>query len=80
MSGKVKERVSTRPHGEQCPHYWVIEVANGPVSQGKCKYCGAKKDFYNTFPDFNPLRKTTNPFKFPGLDEAKKDDESLVSG
>jgi hypothetical protein len=67
MSGKIKERARTQPEKEACRHYWVIEVANGPVSRGECKYCGAKKEFYNTFPEFNPLKKGANPFSLPKL-------------
>ena len=25
--------------GPVCAHYWVIEPANGPVSQGTCQHC-----------------------------------------
>ena len=28
-----------------CAHYWVIEPANGPVSQGGCQVCGEVKGF-----------------------------------
>jgi len=31
----------------ECHHYWVIKSPSGPVSQGVCKYCGAKKEFGN---------------------------------
>ncbi len=32
---------------EVCPHYWVIDDAEGPTSVGQCKYCGEFKDFPN---------------------------------
>jgi hypothetical protein len=67
MNGKVKVKVKTQTQQEACRHYWVIEVANGPVSRGQCKYCGASKDFYNTFPEFNPLKKGHNPLKLPEM-------------
>jgi hypothetical protein len=82
MRGKTKEKASAQPQKETCRHYWVIEVANGPVSRGKCKYCGAKKDFYNAFPEFNPLKKGNNPFnmpKMPGV-QVKDTGKSLVTG
>lgn len=28
-------------------HHWMIEPANGPLSAGACKYCGAHRDFPN---------------------------------
>jgi hypothetical protein len=30
-----------------CPHRWIIEPANGPVSRGKCVRCQSSRDFYN---------------------------------
>lgn len=82
MSGKVKEKVNTQPRKGACRHYWVIEVANGPVSRGQCKYCSVKKDFYNAFPDYNPLKKGANPLKLPELPavEVGEDSKSLVTG
>jgi hypothetical protein len=82
MSGKVKikEKASVQALKEPCRHFWVIEVANGPMSGGKCKFCGAKKEFYNAFPEFNPLRKGTNPFNLPRMDkvEVKEDSKSVM--
>jgi hypothetical protein len=82
MSGKVKEKAPAPPQNETCRHFWVIEVANGPVSQGKCKLCGAKKEFYNAFPEFNPLKKGNNPFNLPKMAdvEVKERKKSLVTG
>jgi len=34
-----------------CRHHWVIEIANGPTSQGRCKRCGARRDFFNNVED-----------------------------
>jgi hypothetical protein len=33
-----------------CPHWWIIESANGPKSLGRCKYCHAEKEFLNSAP------------------------------
>lgn len=32
-------------------HHWVIEEASGPVSAGRCKRCGAAKEFKNWLAD-----------------------------
>jgi hypothetical protein len=85
MVSKVKERVKTfktQPQKEPCRHYWVIEVANGPVSRGQCKFCGERKEFFNAFPEFNPLKKNTNPIRLPELPavEVDEDSESTVPG
>jgi|GEM_PF-2117929 hypothetical protein len=31
-----------------CVHYWLIDVPSGPVSDGKCRVCGQKKEFRNS--------------------------------
>lgn len=28
-------------------HHWMIDEANGPQSEGRCKRCGAEKAFKN---------------------------------
>jgi hypothetical protein len=30
-----------------CRHYWVIQPATGPVSQGVCQHCGENREFKN---------------------------------
>jgi hypothetical protein len=35
----------------ECKHHWVIESANGRVSTGFCRLCGARKDFMNHLRD-----------------------------
>ncbi|MFQ6028562.1 MAG: hypothetical protein ACE5Q6_13830 [Dehalococcoidia bacterium] len=30
-----------------CRHYWVIQPATGPVSQGSCQNCGETREFKN---------------------------------
>lgn len=32
-------------------HHWLIEEASGAISQGRCKTCGATKDFKNWISD-----------------------------
>ena len=32
----------------ECVHHWVIEPANGPVSEGRCKRCKVTRDFENS--------------------------------
>jgi len=33
-----------------CIHHWLIEPANGPISNGTCKTCKEQKSFTNTEP------------------------------
>ena len=35
---------------EECIHYWVIEIADGPTSKGVCKFCGKEGEFKNWLP------------------------------
>ena len=72
---KVEEKEAREPR-TRCGHYWSIEAANGPTSIGTCRICGEKKEFYNAFPDFNPLRRSHNPMTLPELPGVKVDEES----
>ena len=74
----VQEKVQEKSpkEEEKCHHFWVIDVANGPSSLGKCKFCGEKKEFFNAFPTFNPLRKNANPLHLPKLQGVEMDKES----
>jgi hypothetical protein len=78
MKERTKIKVEDKPQEQVCHHYWVIEVANGPKSLGKCKHCGEKKEFFNAFPDFNPMKRRGNPLELPKLPEVEidKDRES----
>jgi len=61
---------------EECSHYWVIESATGPTSQGICKFCGAVRDFQNSFPDPNYQKRNNRVLKeFSELLEAEPDKE-----
>lgn len=31
-----------------CRHHWVIDTPNGALSGGRCKRCGADKEFRNS--------------------------------
>ena len=31
-----------------CPHHWIIETPEGPVSKGKCRMCGEEREFSNS--------------------------------
>jgi hypothetical protein len=76
MRQRVKERIEEKPEIEQCHHFWVIEVANGPKSPGKCKNCGEVREFFNAFPAFNPMKRKSNPLDLPRLPEIEMDKES----
>jgi len=36
---------------QKCRHHWLIESAEGPISQGICQLCGMKRDFHNYLTD-----------------------------
>jgi hypothetical protein len=73
MKQKAKEKLTEHPSAGGCNHYWIIDVANGPTSLGKCKYCGEVREFYNAFPGFNPLKKNKNVLHLPRLSDVKVD-------
>ncbi len=37
----------------QCCHHWIIETANGPVSQGTCRICRETREFRNSIVEEN---------------------------
>lgn len=37
---------------DECAHHWVLEAPNGAVSHGRCRVCGAIKEFRNSTADF----------------------------
>jgi hypothetical protein len=78
MKQRVKTKVAEKPVApvEQCHHYWIIEVANGPTSIGTCKYCNETREFLNAFPDFNPMRRKNSPLDLPRLPDVEIEKES----
>jgi hypothetical protein len=46
---EAKSKASVAP--VVCHHYWIIDSADGRVSKGVCKLCGAGKEFPNYLPD-----------------------------
>ena len=32
-----------------CTHHWVIEPPNGAISVGKCRMCGERREFRNSY-------------------------------
>jgi hypothetical protein len=73
---KVKEKTENCVASEQCHHYWIIEMANGPQSRGVCRYCGETRDFLNSMPDFSVLKRNTNPLGLPEMSAVDLDDDS----
>ncbi len=76
MKQKTKEKLQEHPAGDGCNHYWEIEVANGPTSTGKCKRCGEVREFYNAFPDYNPMKKNKTVLNLPRLPKVDVDKDS----
>jgi hypothetical protein len=43
-----------------CQHRWLIEMPNGPTSQGRCTRCKLTRAFYND-PDAAMISRTAAP-------------------
>ena len=41
------ELENTKAAVEVCRHHWVIQPADGPVSNGSCQICGENRKFKN---------------------------------
>jgi hypothetical protein len=83
MMRKLKEKPLPEEAIEDnsgCQHYWVIEAANGPSSMGTCRYCGESREFFNSIPDLNALKRGTapkpNPFGLPEMKNVALEKES----
>jgi len=80
MKYKLKEAPGEPVVKSKCRHYWVIEGARGPISRGVCKFCGAEREFYNSWSDLTHAERNARVFEFPDLlgtepDEEQKDSE-----
>jgi len=53
-----------------CKHHWVIEAANGPVSNGKCRLCGEVKEFSNST-EIRSAGWTSQPQQYPNTTRQK---------
>lgn len=76
---RLNEATITREAPEQtatqCKHHWIIETAQGPVSRGVCRLCGAVKEFYNSPPETSLFLKRRPPV--PELAELDKEEPKL---
>ena len=78
MSNKVKEKTGNEVAQDECRHYWIIEMANGPKSRGVCKNCGKARDFLNTIPEITIPKRRAHPLDLPEMPdvEINKDSKS----
>jgi hypothetical protein len=49
MGYKFEEKNEEAATENQCRHHWIIDSAEGPLSKGVCKHCGAENYFHNSF-------------------------------
>ena len=76
MRQKIKEITQDSVAQDECQHYWIIEIANGPKSRGECKYCGKTRYFLNAMPDFNQMKRNKNPLNLPQMPDVELDEDS----
>jgi len=75
MRDELKEANIKPEQEKECRHYWIIESAQGPTSRGVCKFCGAEREFCNSWPGFSYAGKDARVFDLPELFDAKSEDE-----
>ena len=73
MRPRAKGVAEEKREADQCHHFWVIEIANGPKRHGECKYCGKIRDFYNSITDLTDSKRKTNPLNLPKMSRVKLD-------
>lgn len=76
MEYKLKEEPEKPATENKCRHYWVIEDASGPTSRGVCKFCGAEKEFLNSWPGSRAKEQNNRVFELPNLLDVESDSES----
>ncbi len=42
-----EEEITSAETVQGCRHHWVIEPADGPISDGSCQVCGETREFKN---------------------------------
>jgi len=47
---ETEKRTGDKPR-RYCGHHWEIDNAEGPVSLGMCRLCGATREFHNYLSD-----------------------------
>lgn len=75
MRDRLKESNVKPSEKDECRHYWIIESAQGPTSRGICKFCGAEREFCNSWPGFSYAGKDARVFDLPELVEVKSEEE-----
>ena len=67
---------------KDCTHYWKIETASGPISDGVCLNCGLEKSFMNSIGDRELFTQIGAPRDTEGtlLETPKKRPRSIVIG
>ena len=50
MAHKLMAAPTKAEQSKHCNHHWLIESPDGPTSKGRCKHCGAVKEFSNYLP------------------------------
>ena len=75
MSNKLKEAPEKQIEGNGCQHYWLIEDARGSTSRGVCKLCGEEREFYNSWPAVDVLKKSKDIFESFDSPEAEPGEE-----
>jgi len=52
MSETIVEESQAVPEAPPCRHHWLIETPRGATSKGRCKRCGAEREFRNSTSDY----------------------------
>jgi hypothetical protein len=63
---------------EKCVHYWIIEPPHGPISKGRCRYCGAVAEFFNDVQGCLNDAKSYAPGAYSESDAVLDEDSMLI--
>ena len=62
-----------------CRHHWVIQPADGPVSNGSCQACGETREFKNYVESatWGDNRMTSRSLSASAISSSTSDDEDM---
>jgi hypothetical protein len=71
--------IGSTPAVAACCHHWVIQSADGPVSNGSCQICGEIREFKNYVESatWGDSRMTSNSSSASAMVSSTSDDEDM---
>ena len=75
----TEEEISDATTAVGCCHHWVIQPADGPISNGSCQVCGETREFKNYVESatWGDSRTASKGGSASGASESTSDDQDM---